>query len=165
MIELDAIRTVISNEIPVVIFTEFNHKFGLPRYENLGDSGMDIRANKNITIFPNCTELIPTGIFVSIPEGFEIQVRPRSGLSLKTSLRIANSPGTIDENFRGEICIIAHNSHHKENIEIELGNKIAQLVLARVPKIDWQPVDSKEEFLAFNSSTRGENGFGSTGLN
>ncbi len=165
MFEPNSIRTVISNYIPVVIFTEFNHKFGLPRYENLGDSGMDIRANKNVTIFPNCTALVPTGIFVSIPDGFEIQVRPRSGLSLKTSLRIANSPGTIDKNYFGEIFIITHNTHHKESIEIELGNKIAQLVLARVPKIDWQPVYSKEEFLAFNDSTRGESGFGSTGLN
>jgi dUTP pyrophosphatase len=158
---MEFIRTVLGN-IPVAIWTEFNHTFGLPKYETAGSSGLDVRANKDVVIFPNCTNLVPTGIFVALPEDYEIQVRPRSGLSLKTSLRVANSPGSVDSDFRGELCIIVHNIHNKENLEISLGDRIAQIVLAKVPKIEWKSVSSKDEL---EQSMRGENGFGSTGIN
>ena len=91
---MESIQTMLG-DIPVAIWTDFNHIFGLPKYETSGASGMDVRANKDVVVFPNCTTLVPTGIFVSIPEGYEIQVRPRSGLSLKTPLRVANSPSYI----------------------------------------------------------------------
>ncbi len=147
--------------IPVSIWTEFNHEFGLPEYATFGASGMDVRANKNITILPNTTELIPTGIFVSIPIGYEIQIRPRSGLSLKTPLRIANAPGTIDNDYRGEVGIIAHNTSNTENIEIVIGDRIAQMVLSEVPYVVWKVLETKDEL---SSSDRGSGGFGHTGV-
>lgn len=158
---MESIQTMLG-DIPVAIWTDFNHIFGLPKYETSGASGMDVRANKDVVVFPNCTTLVPTGIFVSIPEGYEIQVRPRSGLSLKTPLRVANSPGTIDHDFRGEICIIVHNVHQTERLEISIGDRIAQMVLSKVPKIEWVPLINKDEL---NNSTRGDGGFGHTGIN
>lgn len=151
-----------SKVIPVSIWCEFNHEFGLPEYATSGASGMDIRANKSVTIPPNTTELIPTGIFVSIPIGYEIQIRPRSGLSLKTPLRIANSPGTIDNDYRGEVGIIAHNTSNNENVEIALGDRIAQMVLCEVPYFMWKVLDTKDEL---QTSDRGHGGFGHTGIN
>lgn len=148
--------------IPVKIYTEnITHEFGLPAYANPGDSGMDIRANKNMRIHPKETVLIPTGIFVGLPEGYEIQVRPRSGLSLKTKLRVANTPGTVDEQYRGEICVIAENTHSSVEFNIQSGERIAQIVLQEVPKITWVVVASKEEL---GNTERGEGGFGSTGV-
>jgi dUTP pyrophosphatase len=145
---------------PIQVFTEFNHDFGLPAYETLGAAGMDIRANEKVTLQPKETQLIKTGLFVAIPEGFEIQVRPRSGMSLKTKLRIANAPGTVDSDYRGEVCIIAENTHGSVEMHIGLGERIAQIVLQRVPQIDWVSVNSREEL---TKTIRGEGGFGSSG--
>ena len=144
----------------IQVFTELNHEFGLPAYESLGAAGMDIRANEKVTLQPKETQLIKTGIYVAIPDGYEIQVRPRSGMSLKTKLRIANAPGTIDSDYRGEICIIAENTHGSVEMHIALGERIAQIVLQRVPLIDWLPVSSREEL---TKTIRGEGGFGSSG--
>lgn len=148
------------SNVKVKIYTEFNHEHGLPAYAKQGDSGMDIRANLPIRLEPKETLLIPTGIYVSLPDGYEFQVRPRSGMSLKTKLRIANSPGTVDEPYLGEICIIAENTHSSVEMNITKGERIAQLVLQEVPKCEWVQVFSREEL---GSSDRGTGGFGSTG--
>ena len=145
--------------VPVQIYTEFKHAFGLPKYETLGAAGMDVRANEAVCIRPGEVKLIPTGIFVAIPQGFEIQVRPRSGLSLKTKFRVANAPGTIDSDYRGELCIIAENTGETE-ISFPLGERVSQIVLAHVPQIVWDAVMSKDDL---GKTVRGEGGFGSTG--
>lgn len=146
--------------VPVKIYAQLNHEHGLPVYANPGDSGMDIRANETIVIRPRETRLIPTGIHVGLPEGYEIQVRPRSGLSLKTKLRVSNTPGTIDEAYTGEICIIADNIHSAVEFTAQKGERIAQIVLQQVPKIEWVQVTSKEDL---GSTARGDKGFGSSG--
>ena len=146
--------------IPVKIYTEFKHEFGLPAYETLHAAGMDVRANEKVRIEPKQTILIPTGIFMAIPFGFEIQVRPRSGLSLKTKFRIPNAPGTIDADYRGELCVIAENIHGTVEMNLDLGERIGQIVLAPVPQIVWVPVNSREEL---GDTARGTGGFGSTG--
>lgn len=145
--------------VPVKIYNVSNNPF--PKYAKEGDAGMDICANRSGEVYPGETKMIPTGIHVAIPLGYEIQVRPRSGLSAKTKMRIANSPGTIDAGFRGEICVIM------ENIGIEpwkynVGDRIAQIVLQEVPVIEWDVVASLEDL---GDSVRGVNGFGSTGVN
>ena len=147
----------------------------LPIYATPTDAGMDIHAYESIYIKPQETKIIPTGIRVAIPEGYEIQVRPRSGLSYNTPLRIANSVGTIDAGFRGEIGIIMTNtSEFKENNDLyilkEKGNKkgtylirkgdrIAQLVLQKVPRIEWEVVKDVSKI-----GTNRDGGFGSTGI-
>ena len=138
-------------------------KHPLPGYETSGAAGMDLRANlseedNTFAIFAGETRLVPTGIFVQIPRGFELQVRPRSGLSVKTSLRVANAPGTIDSDYRGEIKVILHNtSTGNEHAFIRDGDRIAQIVPCEVPTIKWEVVSSLEE------TKRGTGGFGSTG--
>ena len=148
--------------VKVKIFTELNHEHGLPVYAKPGDSGMDIRANEPITLQPKETKLIPTGIYVGLPEGYEIQVRPRSGMSLKTKLRVANSPGTVDSSYHGEICIIAENTHSAVEMHITKGERVAQIVLQKVPVIEWNAVHSRD---MLGNSERGAAGFGSTGTN
>ncbi len=130
----------------------------IPTYKTTGSAGMDICAamNHKIIVKPNSVELIPTNISVEIPEGFEIQVRPRSGLAAKHSVSLLNSPGTIDSDYRGEIKIILMN-FGKENFEINPGDRVAQLVLAKTYKADL--VESKE----LNLTERGDGGFGHTG--
>lgn len=145
----------------VQIYMEnINHDFGLPKYETPGAAGMDIRANESITLMPGETRLIKTGIFVAIPEGFEFQVRPRSGLSLKSPFRVANAPGTVDSDYRGEICVIGQNTSDTDSFHINVGDRIAQLVLQNVPQAVWAVVESKE---SLSETTRGSGGFGSTG--
>jgi dUTP pyrophosphatase len=151
----------VSEVIPVKIYANMKHAHGLPAYANPCDSGMDIRSNENVTLEPKQTRLIPTGVFVGLPPGYEIQVRPRSGLSLKTKLRVANSIGTIDEGYTGEICVIMENTHGAEPITIATGERIAQLVLQRVPRIEWEQVESIDEL---GSTERGADGFGSSGV-
>ena len=149
----------------------------LPEYAHLTDSGMDVFAVEDITINPGETKLVPTGLKVRIPKGYELQVRPKSGRALKTKLRVANTPGTIDAGYRDEIGVIIDNIEpyikHADmdengrlyNVEfgssytIEKGQKFAQLVLAKVPKVAWTEVES----VADNEDRGG--GFGSTGLN
>lgn len=148
----------------------------LPTYAHLTDSGMDVYAVEDITINPGQTVLVPTGIKVAIPKGYELQVRPKSGRSLKSKLRVANTPGTIDAGYRDEVGIIIdniapviksanmdengrlYNVLWGESYTIEKGEKIAQLVLAKVPKVAWMQVDS-----VMDNSDRG-GGFGSTSL-
>ena len=147
-------------KVKVKIYAELNHEHGLPVYAKPGDSGMDIRANEPITLQPKETKLIPTGIYVGLPEGYEIQVRPRSGMSLKTKLRVANSPGTVDSSYTGEICIIAENTHSAVEMHIAKGERVAQIVLQEVPIIEWDQVFSREEI---GETERGDGGFGHTG--
>ena len=132
----------------------------LPRYARFGDSGMDISASEDTVIEPYETKLVKTGIYVGLPDGYELQVRPRSGLSLKTRLRVANAPGTVDSAYRGELCIIMDNLS-PEPIVIARGDRIAQIVLQQVPVIVWQEVGSVAEL---GETGRGTQGFGSTGI-
>lgn len=130
----------------------------LPEYAHPGDSGLDIRANleEAVILQPLERKLIPTGIYVSLPDGYEIQVRPRSGLALKHGLTVLNTPGTIDSNYRGEIGVIIINLSN-EIQHIFPGDKIAQLVVMKVEKANVDLVFSLDE------TDRGENGYGSTG--
>jgi dUTP pyrophosphatase len=145
-------------EFDVRIFNESENE--LPSYAKDGDSGMDIRAKEDFSVYPSETKMIETGISVRLPfPGLEIQVRPRSGMSLKTKLRVSNSPGTVDSNYTGPVNVIMDNIGD-EPIKFKKGERIAQIVLCPVYKINWVPVDSKEEL---GETNRGESGFGSTG--
>lgn len=139
------------------ISSEFNY-INEPSYATEGSAGMDIRAatKQNVTIQSMQVEMIPTNISVEIPEGYEIQVRPRSGLAAKHGIGVLNSPGTIDSDYRGEIKIILIN-FGKEEFVIQPGERIAQLILSKVYRAEMK----EEEDL--NESQRGEGGFGHTG--
>jgi len=130
----------------------------LPKYQTDGSSAVDLFANLNESIILKSRErkLIPTGIFISIPVGYEAQVRPRSGLAFKYGITVLNSPGTIDSDYRGEIGVILIN-HSEEDFKISNGDRIAQLVLSRYNNISWQHVEILDE------TDRGRGGFGSTG--
>jgi dUTP pyrophosphatase len=129
----------------------------LPQYETGGSAGLDIRSNEHGILNPGEYKLVKTGLFVEIPYGYEIQIRPRSGLALKNGITVLNSPGTIDSDYRGEIGVILIN-HGTEPFNVNVGDRIAQMVMANVEHIQWQAVGS------LNSGTkRGEKGFGSTG--
>lgn len=130
----------------------------LPEYATLGASGMDIRASMEVplNLKPMERVLVPTGLFVEIPEGYEIQVRPRSGLAIKQGLTCLNTPGTIDADYRGEIKVILINLSGEEQTILP-GDRIAQMVLQKVEKINWRPVDGISE------TDRGAGGFGHTG--
>ena len=132
----------------------------LPAYATGGSSGMDVRADLNLplTLAPLGRTLVPTGLYVEIPEGFEMQVRPRSGLAIKQGITCLNTPGTIDADYRGEIKIILINLSAEDQV-IHPGDRIAQLVVQRVEQVNWEPV----EMLAI--SGRSEGGFGHTGKN
>ena len=129
-----------------------------PKYKTDGSSGVDLSAflNKEVVIKPNSSDLIPTGLQVAIPEEFEIQIRPRSGLAAKESIGVLNSPGTIDSDYRGELKIILFN-HGKEDFIINNGDRIAQMVLVPILKMEFEEVDSLPD------TVRGQGGFGSTG--
>ncbi len=138
----------------------FDPKLSLPVYGSEEAAGADVRAcltSNSLEVKPFERVLIPTGLSFEIPKGFEIQVRPRSGLSYKTGLVIVNSPGTIDSDYRGELKIIISNFSNKTET-IEHGLRIAQLVLAPVSRMKIKEDD-------LNTTSRGENGFGSTGMN
>jgi dUTP pyrophosphatase len=132
--------------------------YPLPQYETSGSAGMDLRANTTeaITLAPLERAMIPTGLFIELPVGFEAQIRPRSGLAAKRGLTMLNSPGTIDSDYRGEIKCIVVNLSNEAQI-IEPGERIAQMVVARHERVEWQAV---EQLL---DSERGTGGFGSTG--
>ena len=129
-----------------------------PKYKTDGSSGVDLSAflDKEVVIKPNSSELIPTGLQVAIPEELEIQIRPRSGLAAKESIGVLNSPGTIDSDYRGELKIILFNHGNKDFI-INNGDRIAQMVLVPILKMEFEEVDSLPETI------RGQGGFGSTG--
>lgn len=135
-------------------------KHPLPQYETIASAGMDVRANidQAITLAPLGRSLVKTGLFVEIPIGCEIQVRPRSGLAFKKGITVLNSPGTIDADYRGEIGVLLVNLS-SEPFVIEDGERIAQLVLASHEQASWQEVE------ILGDSDRGQGGFGSTGTN
>lgn len=147
-------------DVKVKTLDHFDSEFELPFYATEGAAGADIRASipekKNIIVKPGERVLVPTGLSMEIPLGYEIQVRPRSGLSLKSSLMIVNSPGTIDCDYRGEVNIIVGN-FGKEDYVIEHGLRIAQLVLSPVIQARYSLTNT------LNETKRGEGGFGSTG--
>ena len=129
-----------------------------PKYKTEGSSGVDLSAflNKKVVIKPNSSELIPTGLQVAIPEELEIQIRPRSGLAAKESMGVLNSPGTIDSDYRGELKIILFNHGDKDFI-INNGDRIAQMVLVPILKMEFEEVDNLPD------TVRSQGGFGSTG--
>jgi dUTP pyrophosphatase len=129
----------------------------VPTYGTDGAAGFDFYALEEVTLLPGQTQLIKTGLAMAIPQGYEIQVRPRSGMSLKTSFRIANAPGTIDSDYRGECCVIGTNNSEYEHITIKKGDRIAQGVLSRVPQANFQVVEDLDD------TDRGSGGYGSTG--
>ena len=131
----------------------------LPAYETKGAAGLDIRAflSEKIELKPLERKLIPTGLFIELPLGYEAQVRPRSGLAIKRGLTLVNTPGTIDSDYRGELCVPMINLS-TENQIIESGDRIAQMVIAKHETINWQEVTILTE------TQRGEGGFGSSGF-
>ena len=131
----------------------------LPAYATALSAGLDVRANNEtpIELKPLGRAIVPTGLFLEIPAGYEVQVRPRSGLAAKRGITVLNAPGTIDADYRGEVCVILVNLG-AEPFVIERGERIAQLVLARHEVIEWEESESLAE------SERGSGGFGSTGV-
>ena len=130
----------------------------LPEYATPLSAGMDLRANisESIILQPLERRLIPTGIFLQLPEGYECQIRPRSGLALKHGITVLNSPGTIDADYRGEVCVILANMS-SQPFTIEKGERICQMLVARHASVDWDEVDVLDE------TERGAGGFGHTG--
>ena len=142
-----------------VLIKRLSKNIELPKYETSGSSGLDLSANieKQIKIEPGKTSIIPTGISVSIPKNFEIQIRSRSGLAAKSQISVLNSPGTIDADYRGELKVILINLGNKTFV-VERGARIAQMVLCPVVKAKFKEVDNLDD------TERGAGGFGSTGL-
>jgi len=134
------------------------HAPGLPAYATPGSAGLDILAalDAPMDLAPGARALVPTGLRLALPEGYEAQIRPRSGLALRHGLMLPNSPGTIDADYRGEVHIIVLNAG-PDPIRLERGMKIAQLVVMPVPRVTWQ------ECTELDATERGEGGFGSTG--
>ena len=128
----------------------------LPGYATEGAAGMDVLASENVTLAPGARHPVATGLAVAIPPGFEIQVRPRSGLALKHGITVANAPGTIDSDYRGELKVILINLGERA-FEVLRGDRIAQLVVSPVVRASWLKVDE------LDATQRGEGGFGSTG--
>jgi len=131
---------------------------GLPEYKTKASAGMDLRAHikENVILSPLERKIIKTGLFIELPEGYEAQVRPRSGLAAKKGISVLNAPGTIDADYRGEIGVILVNLS-REDFTVKNGERIAQLVIAKHEKVDWQEVE------VLGESERGQGGFGSTG--
>jgi dUTP pyrophosphatase len=142
----------------IKIINKSSHK--LPHYETDASAGMDLRANisEAVTLEPLGRAIIKTGLFVEFPMGIEAQVRPRSGLAAKKGITVLNAPGTIDADYRGEIGVILVNLSN-ESYTIENGERIAQLVIARHERAEWEEVEE------LSQTDRGEGGFGSTGTN
>lgn len=151
-----AISTSEENNMKIQIINHSSHE--LPRYATLLSAGMDLRAHltEPICLQPLQRCLVPTGLFIALPEGYEAQVRPRSGLALKKGITVLNSPGTIDADYRGEICVILINMSDTPFL-IEDGERIAQMVIARHEQAEWIEVE------CLDTTERGEGGFGHTG--
>jgi dUTP pyrophosphatase len=141
----------------VKIVNKSRHR--LPEYQTALSAGMDLKANTSepIVLNPMQRELIPTGIYIQLPEGYEAQIRPRSGLAAKYGITVVNAPGTIDADYIGEIKVILVNLS-KEKFVINPGERIAQMVISKYEKIEWNEVSELEK------TDRGEGGFGSTGI-
>lgn len=170
----------ISKRYIQIPFVKCHPNAKMPEYAHAGDSGMDVYALDNYVIHPGETKLIPTGIKMAVPNGYEIQIRPKSGRALKTKMRVANTPGTVDASYRGELCVIIDNIEppikditydfddngrpiitsilHGSDMTIGKGEKFAQLVLMEVPKAVLFQVENLDD------TERGEGGFGSTNL-
>lgn len=146
---------------PVVVQIVNKSPYPLPSYMTMQSAGMDICANIPTPVYlePLERRLIPTGLYVSLPEGYEIQVRPRSGLALKSGLTVLNSPGTIDADYRGEIGVLLINMSASA-VCVSPGDRIAQIVLAQHASVSWETLKDISEFSA---TGRGSGGFGSTG--
>lgn len=146
-----------SSSVPVMVKV-LPHGEGLPLpvYATQGAAGMDVVSAEDVTIAPGARHAVATGLAVAIPTGFEIQVRPRSGLALKHGISVPNTPGTIDSDYRGELKVILIN-HGADAFDVRRGDRVAQLVLAPVIRASWLPVEELDE------TARGEGGFGSTG--
>ncbi|HPD64038.1 MAG TPA: dUTP diphosphatase [Bacteroidia bacterium] len=136
-----------------------NSPHPLPAYETILSAGMDIRANieNKITLRPMERYLVPTGLFIELPEGYEAQIRPRSGLAWKYGITVLNTPGTIDADYRGEIQVILINLS-KDDFILENGMRIAQMIISRHEKINWELTDK------LSDTTRGAGGYGHTGI-
>jgi dUTP pyrophosphatase len=144
--------------MPIINFLRARHNAVLPRYASTGAAGMDVAAalHEPVTIWPGDREMIPIGWRMEIPEGFECQIRPRSGLASKHGITVVNSPGTIDADYRGEVCVMLINLGHEPYL-VSPGDRIAQMVLAPVTQATLVEVDQ------LSNTDRGDNGFGSTG--
>ena len=141
-----------------ILIKRLSKEISLPKYETAGSSGMDLAANiaSNINIDPGKTAIIPTGLALSVPKGFEVQIRPRSGLAAKKKISVLNTPGTIDSDYRGEIKVILINQG-QETFKVEKGLRIAQMVVCPVVQAQIKEVEDLSE------TKRGKGGFGSTG--
>ena len=141
-----------------VLIKKLDSQVKLPEYKTTGASGMDLLAfiKNPVTVKPKTSLLIPTGLSVAFSEDYEIQIRPRSGLAAKNNISVLNTPGTIDSDYRGEIKVILFN-HGKEDFAINNGDRIAQMVLTPIVKMEFKETDNLPE------TSRGESGFGSTG--
>lgn len=145
-------------DVVIKIINQSNNN--TPHYATAGSAGMDIRANLSspITLHPLQREMVPTGLFIQLPDGYEAQVRPRSGLANKQGITCLNSPGTVDSDYRGEIKVILINLSSEEQM-IQHGDRIAQMIISKVEKAKWEVVQE------LNETQRGEGGFGHTGVN
>ncbi len=143
--------------IEVSIINRSHH--ALPAYSTCSSAGMDLRANLDapVTLAPGERRLIPTGLYIALPDGYEAQVRPRSGLALKHGITVLNSPGTIDADYRGEVGVILIN-HSDKAFVIEDGERVAQMVVAAYSRVEWRATESLDE------TERGAGGFGHTGV-
>lgn len=141
----------------VKVINKSNHR--LPEYKTPGSAGMDLKANINepVVLKPGDVQVIPTGLYMAIPEGYEIQIRSRSGLAAKDKIFCLNSPGTIDSDYRNDVGVILAN-FGSYNFVIHPGDRIAQAILNKVEQIEWKEVTE------LDSTTRGKGGFGSTGI-
>ena len=150
--------TAVSEGLAIRIINKGKHP--LPHYSTEQSAGLDLRANldAHIVLAPGQRALIPTGLFLELPEGTEAQVRPRSGLAFKHGVTVLNAPGTIDADYRGEVGVLLIN-HGQEPFEVKDGERVAQLVIARYVRAEWQEVAD------LAASARGAGGFGHTGTN
>lgn len=140
----------------IEVFVKKDSSIEYPKYETPQSAGADLRSRIDIFVPANGRVLVPTGLFIALPDGYEAQVRPRSGLALKKGITVLNTPGTIDADYRGEIGVILFNTTN-EDFEVKAGDRIAQLVLNKVEQIKWIEVDE------LDATKRGDGGFGHTG--
>lgn len=151
-------QTIIETKVPLHFINDSENKN--PEYAYESDSGFDLRANEDVWIHASDRKLIPTGLRFDIPDGYEIQVRSKSGLALNQGLMVLNSPGTVDSGYQGEIKVIMYNTTNQK-VKIEKGQKVAQAVLCPVVSGKWVDLIKVEKI---NDKDRNDNGFGSTGL-
>lgn len=136
-----------------------NMDFSLPEYATEGSAGMDLKANEVVSIPAGGRRVVKTGIYIQLPDGYEAQIRPRSGMAAKRGITVLNAPGTIDSDYVGEIGVILHNASNKPET-IFMGDKIAQMVVAKYEKVKWEQLSRHSEL---EETERGSGGFGSTG--